>query len=70
MVIKLTTGDYYKFNNKEVRLLATSVFRKVYLSEYINDDEHCGSILTTENWWKFVFNAKFLEKNKIKNSAY
>ena len=52
---------------KEKRIIKSKTLFKVYLKT----QPDIGSVyFFTDNWWKFMFNAKFLNKIKKISSAY
>ncbi len=59
--------NIYSYNGQEVHLWQQDLFFRVYLKT----QPDIGSVyFFTDNWWKFMFNAKFLNKIKKLSSAY
>ena len=60
-------NNIYKYDGQKVHLWQQDLFRKVYLKTI---PEKGGAYFRTENWWKFMFIAKFIEQVKKLSSAY
>ena len=53
--------NVYKIDDKEVTVVAQTLFFKVYTMTYVNSDSVVGSQMLVYNWWKFMFKAKYLK---------
>lgn len=60
-------NNIYEYDGQKVHLWQQDLFRKVYLKTI---PERSGAYFRTENWWKFMFTAKFIEHIKKLSSAY
>lgn len=60
-------NNIYEYDGQKVHLWQQDLFRKVYLKTI---PEQGGAYFRTENWWKFMFTAKFIEQIKKLSSAY
>ena len=54
--------NVYKIDDKEVTVVAQTLFFKVYTMTYVNSDSVVGSQMLVYNWWKFMFKAKYLKQ--------
>ena len=60
-------NSIYEYDGQKVHLWQQDLFRKVYLKTI---PEQGGAYFRTENWWKFMCTAKFIEQIKKLSSAY
>lgn len=58
----------YEYDGQKVIVWQQDIFNKVYIKTIPQTDE---STWTSVNWWKFLFDAKVVDRLKdIKKSAY
>ena len=64
------TERIYKYNGEEYIVHAVDLFWGVIAQNILKDDDkHTCSHFYTFNWWKFMWNAKFIKSNKL-SKAY
>ncbi len=59
----------YKYNGRKEIIWGQDLFVRVYLRSILEDNE-MESKYTTENWWKFMWNAKKIGTLNLKNDNY
>lgn len=57
----------YDYNGQKTIIWQQDLFRRVYLRSI---PENGGSLYERQNWWKFMFKAKRIEKAPEKSQAY
>ena len=60
-------NNIYKYDGLKVQIWQQDLFRKVYLK---TQPDVGGVYFVTENWWKFMFKAKFLSNAPKLSTAY
>lgn len=60
----------YEIDNKKVKTVAQTLFYKVYCMTYVEDEGNIGAELLVYNWWKFMFNAKYIMEAPKLSKAY
>ena len=60
-------NNVYEYKGQKVIVWQQKLFIKVCLRSI---PDAGGSTYFTENWWKFMINANFVEKAPEKSSAY
>ena len=59
----------YNYKNEKVIVWQQNLFTKVYLRTLL-DNSKGGSTYFTENWWKFMWKSKRIEKLIKNNKNY
>lgn len=60
----------YEIDGKQVKTTAQTLFHTVYCMTYVNKEDNIGAELLVYNWWKFMFNAKYIMEAPKLSKAY
>ena len=60
------TERIYKYKGEEYVVHVVDLFWRVICQNIlIDNNKHSNSRFHTFNWWKFMWNAKFIKSNKL-----
>lgn len=64
------TERIYEYKGTEYIVHVVDLFWRIIAQNILTEeDKHANSHFHTFNWWKFMWNAKFIKSNKL-SSAY